>query len=221
MHCTAKYCGRGQNLAEGAYLYHKDPRVQDSVGQAFTLVITSICYSPRTVGARVSLDDAELKLFDKPEEREWRNGRSATAAAAAAAHLSGNKTSPKVRKTFPKKRKFHDPAVEHSLPRDYSPSLTDSEISQASGDKAFSECPLKEAKQGRSAHITLGIARGMQARETTFDVLRLCDMEVERPSTSSDFLLVTGGRLRYFGDGICCVYFSKPLYVRVLFSGYY
>ncbi|KAK7490823.1 hypothetical protein BaRGS_00017879 [Batillaria attramentaria] len=75
--------------------------------------------------------------------------------------------------------------------------------------------------RGRSAHITLGSAYGFGARETNFDVLRLCDMEAGRPAVAGDFMPVTGGMARYFGDGVCCVYFYQPLLVHTIFSGFY
>ena len=78
------------------------------------------------------------------------------------------------------------------------------------------------AKQvGRAAHITLGIGRGFEARDTNFDILRLCDIEVSQSGREEDYVSVTGGRARYFGDGVCCVYFDPPLKGSSIFSGVY
>ena len=74
---------------------------------------------------------------------------------------------------------------------------------------------------GRSSHCTVNTARGVESKETNYDILQLCDIEMSRNHDLSDFKDVARGKARYYGDGFCCVYFEKPLDVRTLFSGFY
>ncbi|XP_005108340.1 2',3'-cyclic-nucleotide 3'-phosphodiesterase [Aplysia californica] len=74
---------------------------------------------------------------------------------------------------------------------------------------------------GRSCHCTVKTARGIESRETNFDILQLCDIERSQLHQLSDFIDVKHGKAKYYGDGFCCVYFTKPLKVGSLFSGYY
>ncbi|XP_076441143.1 2',3'-cyclic-nucleotide 3'-phosphodiesterase-like [Babylonia areolata] len=218
VHCTAKFCGGGR--AVGAKAYHASPRVQSSVGQCFLLQIHSICFSPRTVGARVLLTDQQLPLFDKPEEKDW-DGAQCYSPASSGAGAS----------RAPAKRKSSSPPSDKRAKKKTARS-TREENGEAAASVSWSSAPVTTEmrptrtkplakKYGRSAHITIGCAQGVQNRETNFDVLRLCDMEAGAPATDADFVPVRGGEARYFGDGVCCVYFHPPLYVRTLYSGFY
>lgn len=218
MHCTAKFCG-GSSRIVGAKTYHTQQTVQNSLGRAFTLEISSICFSPRTVGARVKLSEDQLSLFDKPEEKDWNGMRPYSASA---------KNSGGTSKAMPKEKE-HSPEAQSRSPaqskqsnggkREPAKSKQDSGSLARSLEPAYTK-PVAKSR-GRSAHITLGCAQGFESRETNFDVLRLCDMEASLTATDADFVPVTGGRARCFGDGVCCVYFDPPLRVSTIYSGLY
>ncbi|RUS84586.1 hypothetical protein EGW08_007681 [Elysia chlorotica] len=78
-------------------------------------------------------------------------------------------------------------------------------------------------RANRSAHITLRTAHGVESREVNFDLLRTCDIEQELVKSGKPvkFVPVSHGHACYHGDGICCVYFDKPLVLRTVFSGQY
>lgn len=233
VHCTAKFCGAGR--AVGAKSYHAQQSVQDSIGQTTTLTITSICFSPRSVGARVQLNEEQLLLFDKPEEKDW-NGVQPSSAAAVGARSPHNQHS--------NSRNQNDTSADNgrnSQGRSKKSSSGRKNSQRSTPEKdALSDIhthsnyhtgndfsPLRpktrplSSLQGRSAHITLGTAHGYESRETNFDVLRLCDMEADRAASEGEYVAVTGGTARYFGDGVCCVYFNKPMYVHTIYSGFY
>jgi hypothetical protein len=247
LHCTAKYMGyRGQ--AVGAKAYHGRKVVQDSVGKAFLLEIPSICFSPRTVGARVQLSQESAALFDKPEERDW-NGRQPVASNKGYVPSKGqsspsqnscssdsvddsgtpnrnkresgggeghkNGKSPNKRKEENGSQKMEDGANKGHGDNDSSNWSQSDSCLRPSFTKPVAKMP------NRSAHITIGLGQGFESRETNFDVLRLCDLEVLQRPREEDFVPVTGGKARYFGDGVCCVYLEPPLRATTLYSGSY
>ena len=226
VHCTAKFCGGG-GRAVGAKTYHAQQTVQNSLGQAFTLEISSVCFSPRTVGARVMLSEDQLSLFDKPEEKDW-NGKQPCVAAAKSS--GGAKAAPRGKEHSLEAEGRSLNERKHGSGGKKSPakSTQDRGVSNGKHPSPSLERGLEPAYtkpvakgRGRSAHITLGHAQGFESRETNFDMLRLCDMEASIVATDADFVPVTGGRARYFGDGVCCVYFDKPLLVSTIYSGFY
>ena len=227
LHCTAKFCAGGR--AAGAKVYHAQAIVQNSIGKAFKLEISSICFSPRTVGARVRLTESQLQLFDKPEEKDWNGkqqrsspGKSTRGAGAAAeekdsSHGARSNSPSQSRRTRGGKKKGGKAKDDAEAS-----ACTESPVTSwpFRGLEAADTKPMANAT-ARSAHITIGTARGFESRETNFDVLRLCDMEAGSVTIDADFVPVTGGRARYFGDGVCCVYFDSPLHVTTIFSGLY
>uniref|UniRef100_A0A0B6Z7K2 Uncharacterized protein n=1 Tax=Arion vulgaris TaxID=1028688 RepID=A0A0B6Z7K2_9EUPU len=73
----------------------------------------------------------------------------------------------------------------------------------------------------RSAHFTIKTAKGVMSHEVNHDILHACEIEASRVYTQSDFVQISLGHTCYYGDGLCCVYFDRPLLVKTLFSGYY
>ncbi|XP_022049291.2 2',3'-cyclic-nucleotide 3'-phosphodiesterase [Acanthochromis polyacanthus] len=67
LHCTTKFCNYGK--AEGAKEYAENPAVRALYGSAFELSLTALFVTPRTVGARVSLTDEQLKLWPADAEQ--------------------------------------------------------------------------------------------------------------------------------------------------------
>ncbi|GAA6217987.1 2',3'-cyclic-nucleotide 3'-phosphodiesterase [Lates japonicus] len=78
LHCTTKFCNYGK--AEGAKEYVQNPAVQDFYGSTFELSLSALFVTPRTVGARVSLTEEQLKLWPADAEKE---AESAVPAAAS------------------------------------------------------------------------------------------------------------------------------------------
>ncbi|CAL8284980.1 unnamed protein product [Boreogadus saida] len=68
LHCTTKYCGNGK--AKGAKEYAEQTAVQDMYGTVSELSLTALFVTPRTVGARVSLSEAQLDLWPADAEKE-------------------------------------------------------------------------------------------------------------------------------------------------------
>lgn len=175
--------------------------MQNAIGRAFQLVLTSVCFSPSTVGVRVKLDADELELLDKPEETEW----------ICAGNLNMSQRSFDPKRNIKSKRSLQQ---YHTLNKSQ-------QSDEGYDGNSFVSGNFKGQK-GRSAHITLGTANGVEAHETNYDILRMCDFEANSITNSdTDFVLVVGGKARYFGDGFCCVYFNHPLKVQSLFSGFY
>ncbi|PWA17840.1 hypothetical protein CCH79_00008273 [Gambusia affinis] len=68
LHCTTKFCDYGK--ADGASEYAKNPVVKKFYSAVFELSLTALFVTPRTVGARVSLTDEQLKLWPADTEKE-------------------------------------------------------------------------------------------------------------------------------------------------------
>ncbi|XP_027897421.1 2',3'-cyclic-nucleotide 3'-phosphodiesterase [Xiphophorus couchianus] len=68
LHCTTKFCDYGK--ADGASEYAKNPVIKKSYSSVFELSLTALFVTPRTVGARVSLTDEQLKLWPADTEKE-------------------------------------------------------------------------------------------------------------------------------------------------------
>ena len=119
-------------------------------------------------------------------------------------------------------------------------SVASKEAREVSGDKEaklgkFSERPSNDHSlsdlfpslvfegANRSAHFTLRTAEGVESKEVNFDLLHTCDVEQELDKCGKPliFVPVSHGHACYHGDGICCVYFDKPLVLKTIFSGHY
>lgn len=83
----------------------------------------------------------------------------------------------------------------------------------------FPHC--RTAGKGRSAHFTLKTATGVESKQTNFDILNACDRECSLNGEQPLVVPVTQGVACYYGNGMCCVYLTKPLKVQCLYSGYY
>lgn len=68
LHCTTKFTNYGK--AEGAKEYAQNPAVKDLYGSAFELSLSALFVTPRTVGARVSLSEDQLRLWPADAEKE-------------------------------------------------------------------------------------------------------------------------------------------------------
>ncbi|XP_043860000.1 LOW QUALITY PROTEIN: 2',3'-cyclic-nucleotide 3'-phosphodiesterase [Dromiciops gliroides] len=61
LHCTTKFCDYGK--ADGANDYAQQDVVKKSYSKAFTLTVSALFVTPKTVGARVELGEQELLLW--------------------------------------------------------------------------------------------------------------------------------------------------------------
>uniref|UniRef100_A0A8C6SBC2 2',3'-cyclic nucleotide 3' phosphodiesterase n=1 Tax=Neogobius melanostomus TaxID=47308 RepID=A0A8C6SBC2_9GOBI len=68
LHCTAKFTNYGK--AEGAKEYAEKKVVQELYGSVSDLSLSALFITPRTVGARVSLTEAQLQLWPEDAEKE-------------------------------------------------------------------------------------------------------------------------------------------------------
>ncbi|CAL8302679.1 unnamed protein product [Merluccius merluccius] len=68
LHCTTKFCAYGK--AQGAKEYAEKTAVQESYGSVWELSLTALFVTPRTVGARVSLNEAQLALWPADADKE-------------------------------------------------------------------------------------------------------------------------------------------------------
>ena len=65
LHCTAYYVGRHTHPEAEAYAH--DPAVVKAMGKCFPITVIGIIITPRTVGARVKLNDKQMKLWRKDD----------------------------------------------------------------------------------------------------------------------------------------------------------
>ncbi|MEQ2246616.1 hypothetical protein ILYODFUR_001250 [Ilyodon furcidens] len=88
LHCTTKFCNYGK--ADGAKEYAKNPVVKKSYGSVFSLSLTTLFVTPRTVGARVSLTEEQLQLWPADTEKESEEGipGSASLPVGSRAHIT-------------------------------------------------------------------------------------------------------------------------------------
>lgn len=61
LHCTSRFCRWGKE--DGAKQYHDQTVVRNSCGKVFRLVVTGVTITPRTIAARVKLDQRQLSLW--------------------------------------------------------------------------------------------------------------------------------------------------------------
>lgn len=203
-------------------------------------MITGLTMTESTLGARVKLNDECLSIYKRPEEEAWRGiefhnaiglqsysgksnkpkGKLAGSSSKSGKHvLKSSKESSKVENTPTKASNLNEGLSRLTL--DDRDSLNQSEPFSILLKK---HCPmLNNEGAGRSAHITLKTANGVESRQTNFDILQVCDLEHKAEDTESQFVFhpVQNGHICYLGDGICCVYFNEPLVLKAVFSGYY
>uniref|UniRef100_A0A9J8C579 2',3'-cyclic nucleotide 3' phosphodiesterase n=1 Tax=Cyprinus carpio carpio TaxID=630221 RepID=A0A9J8C579_CYPCA len=68
LHCTTKFCDYGK--AEGAKEYAELQAVKESLAKSYELSVTALIVTPRTFGARVSLTEAQVKLWPEEADKE-------------------------------------------------------------------------------------------------------------------------------------------------------
>ncbi|XP_037544677.1 2',3'-cyclic-nucleotide 3'-phosphodiesterase [Nematolebias whitei] len=68
LHCTTKFCNYGK--ANGAKEYAENSAVLGSYGSVLELSLIALFITPRTVGARVSLTEEQLRLWPADGEKE-------------------------------------------------------------------------------------------------------------------------------------------------------
>ncbi|XP_064598040.1 2',3'-cyclic-nucleotide 3'-phosphodiesterase-like [Liolophura sinensis] len=72
LHCTSRFCRWGKE--DGAKQYHDKKIVQSSCGKVFKLVVTGVTITPRTIAARVKLNQRQLKLWgNDAREKDFKN----------------------------------------------------------------------------------------------------------------------------------------------------
>ncbi|XP_050394518.1 2',3'-cyclic-nucleotide 3'-phosphodiesterase [Patella vulgata] len=241
LHCTSRYVGKGR--AEGGKEYHQREDVQNSYGKVFIVTLYGFIITDKTLGARIHLPQEALVLFDNPEERQ-----RDMASSPLKSQVSPRKTSrhsplkspvsprktpkqsplkPPVppRKQFDTNAKFDECIRGISLLKTSS-SQSKENLSLKSESKDVAAIttlfPLVRPKsRGRAAHMTLGIADKIQSKQTTIDLLDICDIEKSSSATPHDFQHVREGKSRFYDDSHCCIYLDKPYNIPVLFSGSY
>ncbi|KAL4657771.1 tetratricopeptide repeat protein 25, partial [Arapaima gigas] len=84
LHCTTKFCDYGK--AKGAKEYAEKQAVRESYGCKSDLALTALFLTPRTLGAQVSLTQAQLLLW--PEDAEKEAGLSVDLPPGSRAHVT-------------------------------------------------------------------------------------------------------------------------------------
>ena len=66
LHCTACFSGRGR--VPGAEQYSQRPAVQKSIGKSFNLRVIGFVITSKSIGARLALNNQQLKLWSKDDQ---------------------------------------------------------------------------------------------------------------------------------------------------------
>ncbi|XP_078280724.1 2',3'-cyclic-nucleotide 3'-phosphodiesterase isoform X2 [Rhinoraja longicauda] len=66
LHCTTKFCNYGE--APNSESYARSKTVENSISKCFVLKVSALFITPRTLGARVELDEDQQKLWPKEED---------------------------------------------------------------------------------------------------------------------------------------------------------
>lgn len=73
------------------------------------------------------------------------------------------------------------------------------------------------------AHLTCGVAPGVNASQTGFDLIDMIQKESE--SLQKNIFLPENNNertvMKFFGDGHCMVYLKEPIPIQTIFSGYF
>eukprot|EP00095_Tigriopus_kingsejongensis_P004573 maker-scaffold462_size163801-snap-gene-0.47 protein:Tk04573 transcript:maker-scaffold462_size163801-snap-gene-0.47-mRNA-1 annotation:"2 -cyclic-nucleotide 3 -phosphodiesterase-like" len=199
VHCTMKYCGK-----EGGSDYVAQEVVKESLGKVFPLRIIGLFLTPRTFGARVMLNTAELKIYDQNDDE--------TTTAVV-------KKTKKHQPSTPSKRQRDGPNGPGSARGQMRPESNLARQSMSDVDHRFYPIP----GCGRRAHITLGTAFQVAPVTTGWDLLDLVQQEKDcfEGGTSVPTFTMDSGVLRQYDNDVWAFYLDDSIHLEALFTGGY
>ena len=207
VHCTAKFCG---NDKDSAKKYCKRTEVAESLGKAFDLKIIGYVITKGTFGARIMLDEEELKVYDQnennvDEERKrfesFNNGRA-------------NSGKPSVKERL---RMAEEAAEVERLALDSSTMVASS--------MTFTNRYYPIPGRGKRAHVTLGTSGNTKPVVTGLDVMRA--VEAERVASEKEvddvptYHMENGDVLRQYEPDLWVLYLNKAVTFDAMFTGHY
>ncbi len=210
-HCTAKFCGK-----KGGEDYASRQVVVDSLGKAFKLRVIGFVVTPRTFGARILLDEEELRLWgqDDDELRPEGGGGLGEKKSARKGRGGNNASAGSRREDFLRQEPVDDGGGDP---------LESGEDFEAGGGDRFYPVPGR----GRRAHVTLG-TRGEDVRpvETGLDLLEAVRAEKEAHEggggeAAPETFETEGAWLRRYSDGLWVVYLRRAAVFETVFTGHY
>ncbi|KAJ1529849.1 hypothetical protein ONE63_006586 [Megalurothrips usitatus] len=220
LHCTAKYFGDAPTDLDKKFFND----VKGNITMSYETTVIGLFFTPRTFGARLRLSSEQLKLWGGDNENKK-------------AVLKENK------------EVGHSPSKDHSHGSASGASIQskDSEYSDANSSVAkFQTKHMKSARYfpncqaslayltanasdepdfqpvtgpGRKAHMTLGVAPGVSAVTTGYDLLDIVELEAERKDWPT--YPCSRGWLRDYGEGRWVLYMRNSITVDGLFAGVY
>lgn len=197
MHCTAKYCGRN---FDDAVCYSDSLEVMNGYGRCYEICIIGLVMTPRTFGARVKLDEEQIKLWDNDTQQSSpstniHSNHVETRGLIKSDPMSNDKT--EERSTFT----CQIPLV--CLPQ-----------------KDLNFQPTKGP--GSSAHVTLGCADNIPPVTTGLDLLEVVDYESQMDnSVPVETFELSRGVLRRYGTSSWVLYLNQKICVKTVFTGFY
>ena len=170
LHCTAYFGGRQPHPLANSYA--RNPAVTKAIGRYFPVTVVGIIITPKTVGARVKLDEEMLKLWKRDEDEDGGHGTTGRYVPLS----SKGKTSKKDRK----KNKKQAQQAQSLASRFNALQIDDDSDSDKNSDKNSDSDSGKASKMsktssktwdfqptsgvGSRAHLTLGYAPGGKCR---------------------------------------------------------
>ncbi|XP_038071956.1 2',3'-cyclic-nucleotide 3'-phosphodiesterase-like isoform X2 [Patiria miniata] len=205
LHCTSFFSNYSERA--GSQQYATSPAVRQATGRAFNLTVIGFLITPRTLGARIRLNDQELLL--------WETNSSATSDFTPVG--AGNN----VDKTMQQKQLQH---LDQSQ-------MPGQEISTFYPIRDEVPCPKgwrptefsPTCGRGSRAHLTLGTGKDVEAVQTGSDLNAIIQRELEAVAKKEDILTLKlkSGTVRCYGEGNWAVYLDKALEIGTLFTGWY
>ena len=207
VHCTAKFCGNDKDSAKE---YCKRTEVAESLGKAFDLKIIGYVVTKGTFGARVMLDEEELKVYDQNEDNVEEERKKFESLHNGKA--KSGKSSVKERL-----RMAEEAADIERLSLDSSTMVASS--------MTFTNRYYPIPGRGKRAHVTLGTSGNTKPVVTGLDVMRA--VEAERAASEKEvddvptFHMENGDVLREYEPDLWVVYLNKAVTFDALFTGHY
>ena len=225
-HVTACFVNEGKTPWYGSYIRNANP--DKAAGKISEIEIIGWFVTPRTIGARIKLSAAQLKLWGKKDSiiKQGRGtcranaqyGAIAVGASnvAVARAITGRIKTSSTYTSINKQKKLPSSNFEESFSK-LTLSVSQPNLGEEKRLGAKYLSPTYDTSC--TAHITLGCREGTPAKQTGYDLKDIATCEL---GNGPVFELARQSKLiRSYGAGRWMCYNETPLKIPVIFSGYY
>ncbi|CAF3566125.1 unnamed protein product [Rotaria sordida] len=230
LHCTMKFIGKITDQSRKDYTnYAANHLISHSLGKMFRAYIVGFTITPRTLAARLLFPDRHAWALWDQDDNELPKNESAASSSSSQIVTNDNKKSRPHRRNNKSKITTTDNLNTND---DYNTSMVrslgDDDIllvdkvltSNISEKISFLHPTFGYLSR---AHLTCGVAPGINASQTGSDILDMIKKEsdiIEKnipiPESNDERTV-----MKFFGNGNCIVYLKEPIPIETIFSGYF